>query len=38
MASAKERIPTVPKGTETVRMPLVGQNSAASAPKNTSLR
>jgi hypothetical protein len=31
---AKEHIPTVPKGTESVRLPRVGQNPASTAPKN----
>jgi hypothetical protein len=38
MPPAKERIPTVPEGTKSVRMPQVGQTPASKAPKNTSLR
>ena len=38
MSKASEKIPKVPAGSQTVRLPRVGQNSAASAPKNTSLR
>lgn len=38
MPKAEQRIPRVPAGTQSVKYPLKGQNSAASAPKNTSLR